>query len=1160
MDNYSNFLRLFLINKLMFMKKEFVLKTTGCGDIISGLQSYIARRFIPLVIVLLGIVNVNYSQGFCGFDTYNNQEGAQQYIQDFQQQIQQQMSTMNLPVNGGMSPNVVIPVVFHVIHRGQALGQGQNLSENLSVDMINYAFNKLNDDFNGSGIKFCPALRDANGNALAEPGVIRFDASQLGYDGSLTMRGTSEALVKGYTNANFPSYSYLNIWTVSTINGGSGTIAGFATFPGLADPTMQGIVMDINFFESPWHILTHEVGHYFGLLHSFHGDDYNNDGTHDPLTEGCPNANPNFSNGDGITDTNEHIRSGSDNCPDGPNMCFSGGLLENIVHNHMNYATEICRTTFTAGQKNWMAATIDMYRAGLKVSLGCSPGCNPPFSFVLEQDPISPVQIVGKEVVFAATVSPNTGSFQWYINGNPVNGANLNYFTQNFSLPGNYTICLQATNNGCTLDKCLDVFVVSSLLCTETTLPPCEKLSNGKFTQYINQPQLAGFINLKFSGVIIFDRVCNWVGLDGTPSLITTDFVNNTSGQNMLDLSAGHESFANKDKVGTASVLGLQHGKAYILSFDYGVYNSNCPGTVTDKIKFSFSQEIFGQNNHIFYQWPTMNVIDSRYSTPHPGLFTFTYDQSWGQYLQIFPEYNSSCLSGINITNISIKECCDPKPEISYIFDPNNCTYTFTGTNAGSPGIMVWDIDCGPLVGNQSSVTHTFAKAGRYEICLQITCEGNAVEKCTTVIVSDACTSQCSNSTPLDPAINATAIKYCNSNNYTFNTSFLVGEFDVCRDHNPFCEGGIAFADYAITPSNEGNFLNISGTTTSNPQGSYNITLCGPNGETKCFTINIISFSDCDVCSEITIPVIAHCDDVDLTDDANIYTGTITIPGTGLVPCGGTATVGGFSTGSPTSSGGNTSVPFTITTNSNQPFEATATLCFTTPPSPVKTCYKVKIQVVNPCDPTANCEVEQTLNLSCEEVRNGSAIFNFDHSYFDPGKIKFDDFKLCSKDGGITIANSNGSITVNEIRDLPLSGGVYIDIDLSIPCSEVRSKGFTILTFTFCDSDGNEFCIEFTLNLNCPSCPTNIIGGRSKGLDEIVIYPNPAMNKLYIDQIYSDTKSKYIINDVIGRQFAFGYLINGLNEIDVSELPSGLYIIKIDSGELSVDKRIIIIK
>ncbi|MGB3946939.1 MAG: M43 family zinc metalloprotease [Bacteroidia bacterium] len=227
-----------------------------------------------------------------------------------------------------------IPVVFHIIHQGGA----ENISDAQvmdAVDVLNQDFRKLNATAANTVSQF---------QSIAADCEIEFKLAQKDPVGACT-NGIDRIASSLTNNADddsklnpWPVNKYLNIWVVKTI--GSSGVAGYAYFPGTAFPaTTDGILILSNYIGSIGtstptrsHALTHEVGHYLSLYHTWGG-------TNDPGVD-CGGS-------DLVNDTPP--TEGWTSC--NLNGATCGNTIDN-VQNFMDYS--YCYTMFTAGQKQRM--------------------------------------------------------------------------------------------------------------------------------------------------------------------------------------------------------------------------------------------------------------------------------------------------------------------------------------------------------------------------------------------------------------------------------------------------------------------------------------------------------------------------------------------------------------------------------------------------------------------------------------------------------------------------------------------------------------------------------------------------------------------------------------------------------------------------------------
>jgi hypothetical protein len=156
---------------------------------------------------------------------------------------------------------VIVPVVVHILHRGEPEGQGLNISLaqiQAQIDFLNKDFRRLNTnrintpaaflpvagDFN---IEFRLACIDSNGNATN--GVVRKFTSKVNFTSSNRGDGTTDEEATGIKvnvtgDAAWPPDRYLNIWVCNIRY-----LRGYSTFP--ADyakySRFDGIVMNTFF-------------------------------------------------------------------------------------------------------------------------------------------------------------------------------------------------------------------------------------------------------------------------------------------------------------------------------------------------------------------------------------------------------------------------------------------------------------------------------------------------------------------------------------------------------------------------------------------------------------------------------------------------------------------------------------------------------------------------------------------------------------------------------------------------------------------------------------------------------------------------------------------------------------------------------------------------
>lgn len=295
----------------------------------------------------------------CAFDELNQAYGAElrQEIKDY---VKHAVPDLAAQTRNAVEPLLSVAVVVHVIHEGEPIGSGRNISDaqiEAQIKYLNEDFSSLNSQyFNTPGtwmnlagtpnIQFCLANIDPNGNPTN--GINRVEMEVTGSSwNSNNINSTIKPAV------NWDPEKYLNIYVVS-IPGttAAGGVVGYSNYPtpGLVGAPSDGPVIDYNWFGAPgfpasgYRPVTHELGHYFGLPHTFNGNSCSSD--------------------DNISDTpeiEEATRAYMQNLdcatgyPAGPNSCGN----DHLYVNYMDYVNENCYTSFTQGQVNVIRSVLE---------------------------------------------------------------------------------------------------------------------------------------------------------------------------------------------------------------------------------------------------------------------------------------------------------------------------------------------------------------------------------------------------------------------------------------------------------------------------------------------------------------------------------------------------------------------------------------------------------------------------------------------------------------------------------------------------------------------------------------------------------------------------------------------------------------------------------
>lgn len=256
---------------------------------------------------------------------------------------------------------IQIPIVVHVIHNRIGGDIGGNNNTNISDQQIFSQIKALNEDFRRK-----QGTLGFNANPVGSDMQIEFFLAQQDDFGN-----PSSGITRTYFNKNtfdvfsdlgqiaklsyWDSNKFLNIWVVDF----SGVYLGYGEFPGaavdgleLTDPPEKtdGIFIDYEAFGrkngtannglySFGRTLTHEVGHWLGLLHTWGdtrcGTDYCSD---------TPQA---------------ERENDSETCRDIFSRC-TGVASRNMIENYMDYTPDSCMNIFTTDQKNRVRTVLEL--------------------------------------------------------------------------------------------------------------------------------------------------------------------------------------------------------------------------------------------------------------------------------------------------------------------------------------------------------------------------------------------------------------------------------------------------------------------------------------------------------------------------------------------------------------------------------------------------------------------------------------------------------------------------------------------------------------------------------------------------------------------------------------------------------------------------------
>ena len=372
----------------------------------------------------------------------------------------------------------IIPIVFHVIHNYGSENIAKSQIED-AVRIINEDYQLLNSDQDDIIAAFAPIVANVG---------FEFRLAQLDPNGNCTdgiTRTVSTLTFSADDNVKdlvvWPRNKYLNIWVVDNISFGAG---GYAYLPGSAQAGVDGIVVlhtqlgsigtsgGSNFSART---LTHEIGHWFNLSHTWGSTN-------------SPGEAANCSDDDGVTDTPNTIGVAGQNCNLAQVSC---GSLDN-VQNYMDYSS--CAKMFTNGQKNRMLAAINsstasrnnLWTAANLIATGVNDDavpCSPIADFKASGlAACTNANITFQDQSYNASVDA-TWTWNWSFPGGTPSSSNLQNPVVTYANPGSYSATLNVSNSSGSNVKTKNNYITISTSTPSLVSPIIEGFEIAAFPQ-----------------------------------------------------------------------------------------------------------------------------------------------------------------------------------------------------------------------------------------------------------------------------------------------------------------------------------------------------------------------------------------------------------------------------------------------------------------------------------------------------------------------------------------------------------------------------------------------------------------------------------------------------------------------------------------------------
>ncbi len=425
--------------------------------------------------------------------------GAERAYQQMQEQAdrlnaQQRNTAVNLP------PDKTVPVVVHILYYNIPANNTvppsyiTDAQVNGFIGIVNRDYRKANPDTIDIVSPFVPAnprfqfrlaKLDPQGNCTT--GITRHYSfeSDFGTGGALGVNGVSSVVY-------WPPNKYMNVWVVN----GIATMAGGYTFGGAGlcnGGSVDGIVILRSQFGQqtsnlPTRSMTHEIGHYFSLAHTWGGSN-------------TPGQAGNCSLDDNIADTPNTVGVTGGGCPLTMASCPGSAVPIANVQNYMDYAD--CEKMFSQQQVDRMrgltitsSCRINLISQANLVATGTNDGyaggaCAP----IADFQPVTNTVCEGGQISFRSysynlTAAGNPTSYLWTFQngtGTPVTSTSQAP-TVSYPVAGVYDVTLTVTNAAGSNTKTATQLVYVNGASAGESLPFADSFENAAYPVYYPAP------------------------------------------------------------------------------------------------------------------------------------------------------------------------------------------------------------------------------------------------------------------------------------------------------------------------------------------------------------------------------------------------------------------------------------------------------------------------------------------------------------------------------------------------------------------------------------------------------------------------------------------------------------------------------------------------